>query len=260
MEIAGAALGTVIARAVETMIIGGYFFFIENKVAYRSKDIFMKCGDAVGKYFRYSIPVMASDALLAFGNSAVSIIIGHMGTAFVTANAIIAMIQRLCTVFSAGMGQAAHTVIGNRIGEGKKEVAFYEAITLLSLSVIIGVITAVVMRIIGPFFLSFYDISAETYEIAMLMMDATALMIIFQAMQGTITKGILRGGGDTKFVMFIDAGFLWLVSVPLGYYTGLIMHLNAFIVMLCLRIDWMIKTVIGSWRIISNKWIREIDL
>ena len=260
MEIAGAALGTVIARVVEAGCIGGYFFFVEKKVAYRIKDLFMECGDVVSKYFEYSLPVMASDSLLAFGNSAVAIIIGHMGTAFVAANAIIAMIQRFCTVFTSGMGQASHTVIGNRIGQGKPEQAYHEAISILALSVIFGAITAVIMRLIGPSIMRFYDISEETYKLGIMMLNAMSLMIVFQAMQSTITKGVLRGGGDTKFVMFIDAGFLWLISVPLGWYTGLVLHLNAFIVMLSLRIDWMIKSLIGAHRVISRKWMKEIDL
>lgn len=260
MEIAGAALGTVIARIVETVLIGGYFFFREKNIGYRPKDIMMPCGDVTGKYFSYSLPVMASDSLLAFGNSAVAVIIGHMGTAFVAANAIIAMIQRFCTVFTSGMGQAAHTVIGNRIGEGRREQAFREAITLLSLSVVFGLLTAVIMRLIGPSIIRFYDISEETYDIGMQMLNAMSLLILFQAMQSTITKGILRGGGDTRFVMLIDAGFLWAVSVPLGYLTGLVLHMNAFIVMLSLRIDWVIKSLIGSARVISRKWLKEIDL
>lgn len=259
MEIAGAALGTVIARIVETVLIGGYFFFREKRVAFRIPDIFMECGDVVGKYFKYSLPVMASDSLLAFGNSAVAIIIGHMGTAFVAANAIIGMIQRFCTVFTSGMGMASHTVIGNRLGEGKREQAYREAITLLSLAVVCGAATAVIMRLIGPAIIRFYEISDETYGIAIQMLNAMSLMVIFQAMQSTITKGVLRGGGDTKFVMFIDAGFLWILSVPLGYLAGLVLHLNAFIVMLCLRIDWIVKSLIGSWRIISRRWMKEID-
>ncbi len=260
MEIAGAALGTVIARVVEAAVIGGYFFLYEKKVGFRFRDIFRPCGEVVRKYFEYSLPVMASDSLLAFGNSAVAIIIGHMGTAFVAANAIIAMVMRFCTVFTSGMGQASHTVIGNRLGEGKREQAYHEAVTLLALSVVLGLITAVVMRLVGPAILGFYEISEETYEIGIGMLNAVSLMVVFQAMQSTITKGVLRGGGDTKFVMFIDAGFLWLVSVPLGYLTGLVLHLDAFTVMLSLRIDWVIKSLIGAKRILSKKWMKQIDL
>ncbi|NCB32631.1 MAG: MATE family efflux transporter [Erysipelotrichia bacterium] len=258
MKIAGAALGTVIARVVETLAVGIYFFKIEKKVRFKLTNIFTNCSSISSKYFKYCLPVIASDSLLGFGNSAVSIIIGHMGTAFVAANAIILVIQRFCTVFTSGMGMASHTMIGNRIGEGNHKQAYCEAITLLVLSIILGIVSAGIMRLVGPYVISFYNVTKETYDLSLEMLEAICIMIVFQAMQSTITKGVLRGGGDTKFCLAIDAMFLWLVSVPLGYYAGLVRHSSAFIVIISLKADWIIKSAVGSARIISGKWIKKI--
>ncbi len=259
MQIAGAALGTVIARVVETLIIGGHFFFMDEKIRFRIRDIFMPAGDITAKYFKYSVPVMASDSLLAFGNTAVSIIIGHMGTAFTAAYAIVAVIQRFSTVFTSGIGMASSTITGNRIGEGKKEQAYHEAITLITIAAIIGILAGVFIRLCGPMISGFYDIQPETAQITDQMISAVSLMIVFQSMQSVLTKGVLRGGGDTKFCMMVDAVFLWIVSVPLGYYTGLVLHLDAFIVFLSLKADWMIKSVLGTLRVLSGKWIRNLN-
>ncbi|MBQ7680178.1 MAG: polysaccharide biosynthesis C-terminal domain-containing protein, partial [Butyrivibrio sp.] len=86
LEVAGASLGTFLARLIEFALIGGYFFCVEKKLRYRVRDLLMRCGDLVGEYLRISIPVLISDALMAFGNSAVAIIRGHIGAAFVSAN------------------------------------------------------------------------------------------------------------------------------------------------------------------------------
>ena len=258
MQIAGAALGTVIARVAEAVIIGGHFFFGDEKVRFRIRDIFLPGEEITAKYFRYSVPVMASDSLLAFGNTAVSIIIGHMGTAFTAAYAIVAVIQRFSTVFTSGIGMASATITGNRIGEGKKKQAYHEAITLVTIAALIGILAGVFIRVGGPVILGFYDIRPETVAVADEMITAVSLMIVFQSMQSVLTKGVLRGGGDTKFCMMVDAVFLWIVSVPLGYYTGLVLHLNAFIVFLSLKADWMIKSVLGTIRVISGKWIRNL--
>lgn len=260
MEIAGAAVGTVIARIAETSIIAVYFFLKEKNVCYRIKCIFSNVdGSLFSRYFHYSLPVLISDSLLGFGNSAVSVVIGHMGTSYTAAYAIVAMIQRLSTVFTGGIGQAAHTLTGNRIGEGKKKQAYDEAITLLATAGIIGIISALFIAFSGEWIASFYNISAETHEILIGMNDAMAIMVIFQALQSVITKGILRGGGDTMFALGIDAVFLWVVSVPLGIITGLVLHMDAFWVLIALKIDWMIKSILGTIRIISGKWIKEID-
>ncbi len=258
MEIAGAALGTVIARVFELLIIGGYFFYKEKNIGFRIKDIVMPSEGLTAKFFKYSLPVMASDSLLGFGNSAVAVVVGHMGSAFTAAYAIVAMIQRLTTVFTSGLGQVSHTLTGNRIGEGKKDQAYHEAVTMLTIATLIGIVTGVVIRIFGPLIVGLYNITDETYAAAMQMISAVSLMIVFQSMQSVITKGVLRGGGDTKFCLCIDAVFLWIVSVPLGYYTGIVCGMSPFIVFLSLKADWPIKSILGTMRIVSKKWIKQI--
>jgi Na+-driven multidrug efflux pump len=158
---------------------------------------------------------MISDSLLAFGNSAVSIIIGHISTEFVAANAIIATIVRLSTVFSGGLGSASATIAGNAIGRGETERAYREGVTSVTLSVIIGLFAGVIILMLSPWIISMYNITETTRAIAEQLMYAVAMMVVFQAMQGVLTKGVLRGGGDTHFLMVVDVLFLWILSIPI---------------------------------------------
>lgn len=258
MQIAGAALGTVITRFFEATLICGYAFVVDKRVGLRIHDIFRDSIIVRNKFAKYALPVIASDLLLGFGNTAVSIIVGHISTEFTAAYSIVGLIARLTTVFTAGLGMASATMTGNRIGEGKGEQAYHEAITMLTLAIIIGVVAGGITQLIGPFVIDLYEFKYETNCVAIEMLSAVSIMIVFQSMQSVITKGVLRGGGDTKFAMKIDAVFMWLISVPLGYYFGIILHLNAFVVFIALKADWMIKSIIGSVRIISKKWITNI--
>ena len=55
----------------------------------------------------YCIPVLISDSLLGVGNTMVSIIMGHIGASFVAANAIVAQVVRMSTVFTQGISNAS---------------------------------------------------------------------------------------------------------------------------------------------------------
>jgi putative MATE family efflux protein len=255
MQIAGAAVGTVIARTFELVMIGGYFFFKEKQICFRLKDMLISTGDLLGTYFKYSVPVICSDFLLGIGNSMVSVIIGHIGTSFVAANSIVAMIQRLCTVMTQGIGQAAQVITGNNVGAGLKEKAYREGVTMLFLSTAMGLLTSVILLIIGPAIIGAYNITEETRAIAMQLLYAISIIVVFQALQSVLTKGILRGGGDTRFCMMVDATFLWLLSIPLGWITGVMLGLPAFIVYICLKIDWIVKVIVCLIRFRSKKWI-----
>jgi len=258
LQIAGAALGTVIARIFEFCMVAGYVFLKEKTIAFRIKDLFLKTSDLIGSYFKYSVPVIISDFLLGTGNSMVSVVIGHIGTNFVAANSIVSMIQRLATVMTQGIGQASSVITGNSVGNGELERAYAEGKTMITLSCLLGMATAGIIMVIGPFIVGAYNISAETHEIALQLLAAISIMVVFQSMQSVLTKGILRGGGDTKYVLFADAAFLWLLSIPMGWFTGVTLRLSAFIVYICLKLDWAVKVGLCLHRFKTRKWIKRV--
>ena len=258
MQIAGAALGTVIARVVETTIIAVYVFKVDKSIGLRIRDLFGSCGGLLRTYLKYSIPVLISDGMLALGNTMVSIIIGHISTEYVAANAIIATIVRLSTVFTQGLGQASSVMTGNALGQGETDRAYREGVTFVTLSFLIGIFASGVILSLSPFIIGLYNIEETTRAIAHQLMYAVSIMIIFQSSQSMLTKGVLRGGGDTKFLMIADVAFLWIASVPLGALCGLVWHLSPFMIYVALKIDWAIKSFICLFRLKSKKWIRIV--
>jgi len=95
--------------------------------------------------------------------------------------------------------------------------------------------------------------------IAREMILASSLLIVFQTVQSTLSKGVLRGGGDTRFLMVADVLFQWCASIPLGFLVGLVLHLPPFWVLVALRIDYVIKSVWLIFRLKSGKWIHQVQ-
>ena len=258
MEVAGAAVGTLISRTFEFLFICGYFLFFDKKVSYRVKMILMKCGDLLKDYLRISIPVLVSDGLLAFGNSAVAMVMGRIGKEFVSANAITMVVQQLSTVFIQGISNASSIITGHTLGAGDTERAQRQGVTLLGLGTVIGVLAGGLIMILSWPVINCYNVTGETKAIAEQLMLAVGVIVIFQSMNSILTKGVLRGGGDTKFLMLADILFLWIASIPLGYLAGLVWHLPAFWIYTFLKIDQFIKAVWCVFRLGSKKWIKKI--
>lgn len=260
MGTAGAALATVLARCVEFSIVMGYFLFRDQRAGYRLKDLLLPCGDLLGEYVRVSIPVLISDSLLGLGNSAVTMEIGHLGQSFVAANAIANPIRQLSTVLSQGIGHAAAILVGNTLGRGAREEAMEQGEAFLGLGLFLGLIGAVASVPIGLWFTtSFYDLSPQTADYTRQLIFAMALVIVFQSTNMILTKGVLRGGGDTRYLMVADILFLWVLSVPLGYVAGFWWRLPPFWVYLCMRSDQIVKNVLAITRLNSKKWIKAIQ-
>lgn len=127
------------------------------------------------------------------------------------------------------------------------------------LSIFFGLIAAVMVLACGPLTIAMYSLNAETIHITEEMMIAYAVIVFFQCIQSVMTKGVLRGGGDTKFLMKADILFMWLVSIPLGGIGGLILGWPAWATILALRVDYVIKSVWCISRLKSGKWIHTAD-
>lgn len=258
MEIAGAALGTLIARIFELCFICGYFFFRDRRIGYRLKNLFMNCRDLIGEYMRVSIPVLISDSLLALGNNAVAMVMGRIGAAFVAANSVTTVVQQLSSVLTQGISNASGIITGHTMGEGDFEKAQTQGYTFLGLGFVVGCFAAAVILLLRGPIINFYQVTPEAKLIAHELMDAISFIIVFQAMNSILTKGVLRAGGDTKFLMAGDILFLWIASVPLGALAGLVLHWPSFWIYTMLKIDQIIKCIWCIFRLKSRKWMKKI--
>ena len=259
MEVAGAALGTLIARLFEAGMILGYLFLCDKKILFRIRDIFMKTGSLLGEYIRISIPVLISDGILALGNNSVAMVIGHLGATFVAANAITSVTQQLSTVVIQGVSQAGAIVTGQTLGREGKEKTMIQGWLFLGLGFGLGAISALFIMIVKSPVINAYNISEETKHIAHQLMNAISLIIIFRATNSIMTKGVLRGGGDTKMLMITDNVFLWVLSLPLGILAGFVFHWSAFLIYVCLNSADIVKTIWCVLRLKSEKWIKKIS-
>lgn len=258
MEAAGAAIGTLIARIFEFSIICGYLILRDKEIGYRIKDLFKATGNLWKEYIRVSIPVLISDGILALGNSSVAMIIGRLGESFVAANAVTAVTQQLSSVMIQGFSQAGCIVTGHTLGEGDRDKAFHRGYAFLGLGIVFGTIAAILVLIISGPMIAAYNLSPETSAIARELMLSICVIIVFQSANSIMTKGVLRGGGDTKMLMTADNIFLWVASLPLGILAGLVLHLPAFWIYFFLKIDQVLKAIWCVIRLRSGKWIKKI--
>lgn len=259
MGIAGAAIGTLVARIFEFVIINGYLWFKDTIIEFRLKNLFMPVGNLWKVYIKISIPVLISDGILALGNNSVAMIIGRLGESFVAANAITSVTQQLSSVLIQGFSQAGAIVTGHTLGEGDKEKAQDQGYAFLGIGFLFGLVSAVIITIISEPMIRAYNVSSETAELARELMNAISIIVWFQATNSIMTKGTLRGGGDTKVLMIADNVFLWIFSLPLGILAGLVFHLPAFWIYIFLKIDQIMKCIWCILRLKSGKWIKKIE-
>ncbi len=258
LEMRGAAIATVLARGLELGFAMYYLLKIESKIKVTPKAILHYDRTFLRDYSGTVAPVMLNELLWSLGNSMLMVVMGQMSRSFVSANSITNVTMQFVQIFIIGVSNATAVIIGNTIGAEEYQKAKDIAKGMIMLSMILGVLAGGILWLVRPVVVSFYNIPPESKALAMEIMSVAALIVMFQALTFTGLMGILRGGGDARFVLFCDVAFLWLFSIPVGFLAGLQWGFPPAAIYLILKGDEVLKLLFGLPRIWSGKWVRNL--
>lgn len=260
LGIRGAAIATLTARVMEFIITFTYVFFIDKRLKFRPKHLFLMNKVFALDLFKHGLPVFINEVMWSLGITIQAAVLGHIAYSAgdpVAANSIASMVQQLSTVVIFGIANAAGIIIGKSIGSGNTERAQTEAITLKYLSYIVGLIACGMILLLKNFVIDFYTIAEETKILANQLMITIAFITVFVSVSSISIVGILRGGGDTRFCMVEEIIALWGIATPLAIVSSLL-QMPVPVVLIMMKIDEPIKSVISVIRINSRKWIKSL--
>ena len=258
LELVGAAVGTVIARVFEFLFVFGYFVFREKHFGFRLRHFLLPGGDLRRQYVKFSLPVLLSDTLLGLSLALTSVIYGHISAEISAATSITGSMIQLLTVINVGMSGASAIVVGNTIGSGDLALARRQGNTYILLSFLFGLVMEIPMLLLSGPYVGLYRIAPETAAIVRSMFFCAYFMLPLETVAYVISKGILRGGGDTRFLLLADSSCVWLISLPLGALAGFVWHLAPVWVYFLLRIEFPLKGIVCFIRYLTGRWIQEI--
>lgn len=258
LGVEGAAIATLIARLIEFTIAVIYMLVVDKKLRLRIKDFFAFDKVLFKDLVTISSPVVANELMWASGMSMQAGLLGRLGTTAVAANSIISVVQQLSTVAVFGIAGAAAVVIGKAIGEGDMQKARDSGHTFKVISIIFGFFVAGLILLLRNVAIDFYNVTDATKELAHQMIYVAASIGFFVSIAAVGIVGILRGGGDTKYSLWIEVIALWFVAVPLAYFVAFVLKWPPVFVYIVMKIDEPVKMVLFLIRAKSHKWIRNV--
>ena len=112
---------------------------------------------------------------------------------------------------------------------------------------------------IKDFVLGFYSISDEAKTLALHFMTVLSITVVGTAYQMPALTGIVRSGGDTRFVLYNDLIFMWLIVLPSSALCAFVFHLSPLAVFICLKSDQILKCFVAIVKVNRFKWIRSFS-
>lgn len=259
MGVRGAAIGTLAARIVELFVFAWYVFVRDRRVSMQPSDFLSADREMARDFFRVASPVILTQTLWGLANALQTVILGHMSNVAIAAQSISSNIFLLLKVASVGASSAAAILIGKAIGEGKDLSVLKEYTrTLQALFVAIGLVLGAALMIIRVPLLRVYNISDETRALANAYMIIQSVVLVTMSYQMPTNGGIIRGGGDTCFVMILDLISIWGIVLPFSCLAAFVWRLSPIIVIILLNSDQVFKCVPAFIRVNSYKWIKRL--
>ena len=257
--VAGAAIGTIIARIIELTIIVYVIHSYDGPLRGSLKSSLDFDGVFVRKYFVTALPVIVNETFWSLGQVMYNVAYAMIGTEAVAATQVCVAIQNIVFVIVRGLGNAASIMIGNKIGQGFFEEVYQYAVRFLKLALVTGVLIGLIVALTPDYSLSLFgNLSPTVREIAIRLLRVMGLVFIVKAMTSVIVVGILRGGGDTKFAMFLDMGTSWLIGVPLAFMGAALFQWPIHYVVALVSLEEVVKAMIGLHRVKTKAWIRNV--
>lgn len=258
LGITGAAIATVIARFSECVIVTIYLWKVDKRLQLKLRHILSWDKALLADFFRYGTPVVLNELLWGLGMSVHSMILGRLGEDAVAANAICSVVQQVMTVIVFGLANACGVVIGKTVGLGQNALAMKYTRTMQIGALLVGVLSGGALYLLRWPIISIYNVSETTQALTAQFLAISAIVVFAQSYTFPTMVGILRGGGDTRFVLLMDIIFVWGVTIPLGAVAGLVYGLSMPLVFLCLRCDEPIKIFFATWRLRNSRWMRNV--
>lgn len=257
MGIAGVALATTIARGIEFVIcmLDALKF---KTIRFRPSTIFERHKLLFVDFMKYSLPAFGNEVSWGLAFSMYSVIMGHLGSDIVAANAVVVVARNLGTVACFGIANAGAILLGKSIGAGLMETVKADASKFCKITFISGMIGGIFIFLLRPLFMNMADLTATAQGYLNIMLFINMYYVLGQAMNTAVICGVFRSGGDSKWGFICDTIDMWGYAVPMGFFTAFVLKLPPMWVYFIICTDEFVKIPFVYKHYKSYKWLKNI--
>ena len=258
MGVRGAAVATLIARALEMGILLGIIYGKKYELAASWSDMSGYSREFFMRFLKPVLPVIANEVLWSMGVSLYTFFYGMQGVYATTTAQIMEVMSNLFFSVLFGLGSACGVMIGNRIGAGEDAVARVYAERSVVLGAFIGLLVGGGLALFSPLFLAFFHVSPGIHAACRAAAYVYAGTMSLRAINLIMVVGVCRSAGDTIFAALIDVLTPWLIGLPMAALGVMVLHWPIYLVILLVSLEEVVKAVLGVWRLLSGKWLNNL--
>ena len=254
----GAALATVISQVCGCAITLIMFWRMRAKRRWNLPFSLQMDRSRWKHYAGILAPILVCEFFWSLGENVYASIYGHIGTQACAAMTLTNPIQALTIGALSGVAQASGIMVGKSLGAGEYQRARQESKKLMLCGFFGSLVLSASILIFAGYYVKIFQVedSVRLMTINILMVYAVISPVKVQNM--ILGGGILRSGGRTEYVMYVDLIGTWIFGVPLGALSAFVLHQPIHIVYLMLSLEECVRLLISLAIFRRNSWMRSL--
>lgn len=259
MGVKGAAIATLISQWANVLLLAFVMKRKDSVLKKAGEDGYIRAELNRKQYLGMLFPILVCEVGWSLGENVYAAIYGHMGTNASAAMTLINPVQGLVIGGLCGLSQAAGVIIGKLLGNEEYEGAYTASRKLLFYGTVGAVLLSVLVVVISPFYVEIYQVETQVKQLTRQILIAYALVAPFKVLNMILGGGIIRSGGRTKYVMFIDMLGTWGIGVPLGWLAAFVWKLSIPYVYFILSLEECVRFIISLAVFRKKNWMNRLE-
>ncbi len=255
----GAAIGTLTARILELLTVLYYMLKHDGRLKLFSENPFSFSKRLFRKYVRVLIPSLVSNIVWSIATPIQTGILGRLSSDAIAANSVSTTMFQYLKVVTVGEASASSVVVGTSVGAGSSDEKIKEySRTLQIIYIFIGVTLAAALFFLRIPFLKLYNLTPDALKLSNQIIMLLCVIMIGMAYQMPACMGIIKGGGDVKYTMYLNMISTWLIVMPLSFAGAFLWKLPVVWVVALLNSDQIFKCIPVAIHTNRYKWIKRL--
>jgi len=257
MGVRGAALATVIAQCAGILVIMTLSKVARHPYLFAVKRHFQWDAQLIRAYFRKCAPILANEILIGVGNMMINVVLGRQPEEAIAALAVFRTLEGLVIGFFAGFSNASSILVGKEVGAGNLRTAYVRAWRLVYLcQLFIGLVGVTLIALHTPI-LSLMGMKGESFRIAFGLVCIFAVAAVIR-MGNWVQNDTYRAAGDATYGTVLEIVFMWVMLIPLVWFSGMVWHLPTLVVFAFCYSDEPIRYVLMQIHLFRGTWIKPV--
>ena len=253
MGIKGAAIASVLSQWLNCILL---FLFVYNHTYLKDKVSTWKF--PFQQYITILFPILACEFLWSVGENVYASIYGHLSIESSAAMTLTNPIQGLLIGALCGLSSAASIIISKLLGQKEYEDAYQSSVKILKYGLFASVGLSIIVLFTRSIYVQIYQVDTLTKQLTTQILLAYALVAPFKVENMILGSGILRSGGKTKYVMYIDIIGTYGFGIPLGYIAAFVFKLSIPYVYFILSLEECVRFLLSMIVFKKRKWIHTL--